>query len=70
MAKAIEHGVSGIRLFQPDILAEKHDWKVWIITALDFIKSSSVPIWVFPTHTIYESHIQMCIDRKINHIIL
>jgi hypothetical protein len=70
MAKSIEHGISGIRLFQPDVLVDKYDWKGWIITALDFIKSSLLPVWVFPKNTIYESHIQLCIERKLNYIIL
>jgi hypothetical protein len=70
MLKAIENGYSGIRLFQPDVFTNKFNWKEWLLNAIEIIKSSSTPIWIFPNNKIYDGHIKLCVLKNIPYIIL
>jgi hypothetical protein len=70
MKKASENGYSGIRLYQPDVLDDSVDWKGFIDKAINYIKLSNPPIWVFPKKDVYKTHIDMCLDNNINYIIL
>jgi very-short-patch-repair endonuclease len=70
MLSAFTQGFSGLRIYQVDVWEDKHDWRVWIIAALNLINSESAPIWVFPKQTIYDSHIDECKKQGIRYTIL
>jgi len=70
MKKAVSNGFSGMRLYQPDVLDEKFDWKDWISKAIAHIMSSPVPVWVFPNNPIYDAHIQLSKDNGINYVVI
>lgn len=70
MKKAIENNISGIRLFQPDVLSDKYDWRQWIKKALDIIVSNPTSLWIFPDIDIYDPYIKCCKDKNITYKIL
>jgi len=70
MRKAIAHNISGIRLFQPDVLSDKYDWKEWLMKAINIIIVSPTTIWVFPNNPIYQNHINLCIEYDVPYVIL
>ena len=70
MKKAAENEYSGFRLFQPHILENRFDWKGWVDRAINYIKASNKPVWVFPKNKIYTKHIEMCIEQNIQYIIM
>lgn len=70
MKKAVSNGVSGMRLFQPDVLTDAFDWRGWIRKAIIHITASSVPIWAIPKNPIYDAHIQLCIEHGINYVVI
>lgn len=70
MALACENGFSGWRLYQPEVLFDRFDWRTWIIAACKLIESESEPLWVFPPNIIYADHIEQCKARGIRCIVL
>ena len=70
MKKAVSNGVSGMRLYQPDVLNDTFDWKGWIEKAIAHISSSTRPVWVFPNNKQYDAHIRLCVEHEINYVII
>ena len=70
MVLARDNGHSGWRLYQPDVLFDRIDWREWIIAACNLIDAQTEPLWVFPPNIIYAGHIEQCKLRGIRCIVL
>ncbi len=70
MVKANTNGISGIRIYQPDVFDDVYDWKKWILCALDIVRTSTDPVWVFPSNDCYARHLELCDEKTIRYIIL
>jgi very-short-patch-repair endonuclease len=66
MKATSQNGYSGIRIYQPDVYANKFNWKEWISNAIVFIESQSNPCWVFQKSVVYDRHVAECIAEGIN----
>jgi len=70
MLRASANGFSGIRLYQPHVFDDSINWKGFLRQALQVIKDSPVPVWVFPKNNAYAKHIELCSDQGIRVIVL
>jgi hypothetical protein len=66
MKQAVDNNFSGIRLYQPDVYANKIRWQQWLSKAMVFIESQSKPCWVFQKSQVYDNHAADCIAEGIN----
>ena len=66
MLRASANGFSGIRLYQPHVLGDSIDWKGWLQRALQVIKGSAEPVWVFPKNDAYAKHIELCSEQGVH----
>jgi hypothetical protein len=57
MKSAVENEFSGIRLYQPDALDGRWNWKEWLPRAIEFARKQEDPCWVFQNNPVYEVHL-------------